>query len=517
MLAFDPLSSRRDGPSHAGTGNERTVRVGVADVTRRELARAGGFAVLAMALARGAPACANPPSARGLNVVVIVIDSLRADHLGCYGAYPSRTPSLDALARESLRFTTARPEALPTIPARRAIMTGRRSFPFRGWRPTKDLPKQPGWQPIRRSEAIFTDELAARGYTTGYVTDNPHVLTAAYDSFRARFDRPGVVEGQAPARGRRARRVPSAELRRNVMAWQRGTFIEHRIREYLEAAPRRRRAADYNHARVFKAAAAWVSEVRSQQPFALVVDCFDPHEPWDPPLSQLRRRQAQHLGVRPIQPFRSPGARVRERELPRAALGAVHALYEAEVESVDRWLGAFLERLDDFGLARQTVLVLLSDHGVLLGERGWIGKPHDQLHRELTEIPFLIRDPAGRRAGEASRYPASTHDVAPTLLSMLGVAVPERMQGADLSPLLTGDAPPLRRHWTAAYDGHVAASDGRWLLIANSVGKKRRLYDTHKDTAELDDVADQHPRAAERLWQLVLEDAGGPLPRYQLG
>ena len=77
-----------------------------------------------------------------------MIDSFRTDHVGAYGGKRAFTANLNALARDSLVFTHAVPESMPTIPARRAIMTGRRSYPFRDWHPVPGLPPQPGWSPI---------------------------------------------------------------------------------------------------------------------------------------------------------------------------------------------------------------------------------------------------------------------------------------------------------------------------------------------------------------------------------
>ena len=79
------------------------------------------------------------------NVVLIVVDTLRTDHV--YGDR-ARTPNIDALARRGLSFTRCYPEAMPTVPARRSIMTGRRAFPFTGWRPWRGMIQEPGWEPI---------------------------------------------------------------------------------------------------------------------------------------------------------------------------------------------------------------------------------------------------------------------------------------------------------------------------------------------------------------------------------
>ena len=107
-----------------------------------------------------------------MNVVVVIVDSLRKDHVGAYGNDWIKTPSLDALAGQSLRFTRAYPESIPSIPARRGIHTGLRSFPFRDWEKWYDDDVSlRGWQPIPRDQTTLAEILADEGYQNLFVTD----------------------------------------------------------------------------------------------------------------------------------------------------------------------------------------------------------------------------------------------------------------------------------------------------------------------------------------------------------
>ena len=479
-------------------------------LTRRRLLELGGGAAGAALVGGPQAALGAEPDAR--NVVVIVLDNVRADFVR---SRRIRTPNLDRLAAQSLRFPEFRPESFPTVPARRTIMTGRRNFPFRGWRPVKGLPQEPGWQGIPRGVPVFTDHLRRAGYRTGYVTDNPWILTGPFDSFRARFTHPVVVRGQAPYRGRPPGRVSRSAVRRHTLPSLRGTGTQKRIREYLAANTGRRGEEDYLAPRVFSAASSWLEAAAAgSRPFALVVDSFDPHEPWDPPRRYLRMYGRGRIGgVRPIQPFAPPGGDRRTYGLSRREMRRVRNLYAAELTMVDAWLGRFLRRLEALGLASNTVVVVTSDHGVLLGERGQVGKKSSQMHSEVTSVPLLIRDPRGRRAGRASDYLASTHDIAPTVLSMLGRKVPRGMDGVDLSAIFEGRRPPRRAYQTACYGNYVSVRAGRWLLISDNRRREPRLYDTRRDPGERRNVAARHPRVVRRLWRLLVRDAGGrPLP-----
>src|SRR3712207_5526244 len=108
-----------------------------------------------------------PPSrAASDNVILVILDSLRKDHVGAYGSEQIKTPNLDALSKEGLRFTRAYPDAMPTIPARRAIHTGMRTFPVNApdW----------GWRPIPAGQATLAEILKDKGYATFLVTDTCH-------------------------------------------------------------------------------------------------------------------------------------------------------------------------------------------------------------------------------------------------------------------------------------------------------------------------------------------------------
>ena len=453
-----------------------------------------------------------------MNVVVVVMDSLRADHV--YGSR-ARTASWDKVGRQGVRFLDAYPEGMPTIPARRAIMSGKRTFPFRGWRPRcNDLPTQPGWEPVGSDGEMWTATLRKAGWTTGYVTDNPHLLLPVHRRFRAKFDRVELVAGQVPVRRRPPNRLSHREIARYLPKALHGTNTERRMANYLAMNPRDRgRRTTSPRASSVRRWAGSSGPARARSRSRSSIDSFDAHEPWDAPRRLIDMYgPARAGGLEPIQPFATPAARARDIDLSRRMLRRMRQLYAAEVTLVDVWLGRFLDRLENLGLADNTLVVLVSDHGVLLGERGWVGKRYSEMHQELTHIPMVMRHPAGRAKGRTSNYFASTHDIGPTVLSMLGVDEPRGMNGADLSPLFRGRPPRRKRtHRTASYNTYVSAGDERWLLIAGSRREELRLYDRRRDRGEFHNVAHRHPQQVRRLWSMILRDAGGRLPRLPEG
>ena len=285
-----------------------------------------------------------------------------------------------------------------------------------------------------------------------------------------------------------------------------------RLKTFLEANEGMRGEDNHLTARVFQTGIAFLQTVSQRQPFALVVDSFNPHEPWDPPpkytslYTDIGRKD-----VKPIQPFNSPGGKVSDmsRRTHRRAKG----LYAGELSFVDTWLGNLLDALDVLGMAESTWVIVLGDHGVLLGEHGWMGKPRSLAHREVYRVPYMIRHPGGRKSGRRSGYYASTHDVATTALSAAGVRAGRAMQGADLTALFEGRRPRARPHFSSAFNDYIIVGDDRWVLISDNQLQEPRLYDKRRDPRELHDVASRHPGVVRRLYGKARRDAGGRFPR----
>ena len=445
-----------------------------------------------------------------MNVILVILDSLRKDHVGIYGNDRVRTPSLDALAGQSLRFTRAYPESIPTLCARRAIHTGLRTWPFRNWNPPEGEDFMPaGWQHIPEDQTTLSEILEQQqGFNTVLLSDTHHMFKASMNFQRGFkvFDwiRGQERDGYRPTMGVSQEKVEQMTVPGNSRS------MEDKVRQYLANTRDRSSEEDWFAPKVFGMASDFLETADRGQPFFLVVDCFDPHEPWDPPDSYVSLYDEGYDGPEPTVPEYSDAGWIDERELER-----MRALYAAEVTMTDRWFGRFIDTLDSSDFAKETLLVVLSDHGVALGEHDATGKPFWALYPELTDIPFMIRHPEGTRGGETSDYYASTHDVAPTILGFLDVEPRSPMDGQDLSVLFDGGQPAERNHFTLGYDEYVWARDDRYVLLSRNDGAQTRLYDLSTDPDMNTDVADANPDVARRMFDnYVIGDAGGPLPRY---
>ena len=409
-----------------------------------------------------------------MNVILVILDSLRKDHIGAYGNDEIQTPNLDALAKESFRFTRAYPESLPTLCARRAMHTGMRTWPFRGSTSCRARrSSRRAGSPSPRSRSRWPRSWPAAGYNTALFADTQPLFHPSMN-FQRGFRVFEWVRGQERDRYRPKLGVPEDEMRQNTVAGNDANMVD-KVRQYLANTRDRKGEEDYFAPRLFTRGMEYLDTAEQGQPFFLVLDSFDPHEPWDPP-DELRQALQRRLhGRDPIVPNYGASDWITDAELER-----MKALYAGEVTMVDRWLGRFLDKMESTGRMEDTFLVVLADHGVALGEHGSTGKPYNALWPELTDIPFLIRAPEGKGAGQSSDYFASTHDVAPTILGALGLLPPQPMDGQYLTLLRWATEPEPRDHFTLGYNQYVWTRDDRYVLLGRNDRSDAKLYDMQR-------------------------------------
>jgi arylsulfatase A-like enzyme len=496
-------------------------------LTRRGLFGAGAASAASLGLGACGDDYFEPATGHAKdapNTVMIMTDSTRFDYIHHYNPDSrNKTPNLDALARDSLSFSLAVPEAMPTGPARRALLTGVRSFPFRNYVPTKGLPVGPGWTPIPDHYPILTEVMGEAGIETAYCTDNPFLIGPRFGNFRRTLDwvKPSYSQG--------AYRFLNKPFTRPATRSTIERYLLPELSDSVEVGRLRAMAGwnsiyrdnerQYPTARVMRSGLNLVDDLKERRPFFLGVDAFDPHEPFDAPrVYQLAAGGPKGIetrdGVTPIQPFETPYSWVVHVDLDDESIERVRELYAAELTFVDEWIGRLMNKLADEKLLDETVVYFMSDHGLTLGENGVMGKHGARAHWHIYHVPAMIRHPEGKLAGQTSDFFASTHDVAPTLLSFMGVRAPGMMNGEDLSVLFEGRTPPARPEFTACYDDYVLAGNRDWFLLADSEGRLKRLYDKRSDPRELHDVAAEHPEIVDRLWRVLEDEAGGTLPQF---
>jgi arylsulfatase A-like enzyme len=391
------------------------------------------------------PAVAPEGQARhwpSANVIVYLVDTLRADRLGVYGYDRATSPRLDALARQSIVFDRAYANAPWTLPAVTSVMTG--LYPWTHG--VEDVGKS-----LDPNAVTLPKILAAAGYETAAFLTN------------------GVV-------GRRS-------------GLGAGFSVYRQIPEDTKSETIHARAETLN-----TAALSWLDQRRGSAPFFLYLHASDPHAPYRPPAAQ-RERFAPSVPVGEIGSTQILQRLVNE---PRADDGRYAApmseLYDGEVAYTDEAFGKLLDEIERRGLLKNTIVVFLADHGEALYEHHVWG--HEWwLYEELIRIPLLVRLPGAQPSGGRNATVVQQVDLMPTILELVGLPIPAGVQGRSLLPILEGVSVPPRR----AYSG-VAESRISWAEIDGThktiVHQHNAAADVGRDGIDLFDLAtDPHELA----------------------
>jgi len=430
---------------------------------------------------------------RIMNVIVIVADSLRRDHLGCYGNEWIKTPNIDKFASEATIFTHAYPEGLPTLPVRTAWFTGRYTFPFRGW------------QGLEPTDVLLSEILWDKGYTSALITDTYH-LHKPHMGYGRGFDYVKFIRGQEydPYIVDKDIKVDVDRFWKDRKDRKENNRWKENHKQYLKNISQWDWENDENHfvAQVVKEGIHWISSHQTRKDHLFLwLDCFDPHEPWDPPATYVEMYDPNYKGKEIIDPI--PG--LVEGYLTDEELKHIKALYAGEVTLVDKWVGIFLDELKRLGFFENSLIIFVSDHGEPFGEHGIIRKCKPWPYQELVRIPFILRHP---EVGHGKKINAlvQTPDLMATILDFLNIPTSDEIHGRSVLPLMLGKIKKLRDY---AYIGHY----GRGWCIKNYEWSYMfwfksklypdiwppQLYNLKEDPGEKKNVIENYPEISEKL------------------
>ena len=352
--------------------------------------------------------------------VVILLDSLSRLLVGAYGGREFATPNLDRLARRALRFTRHYAGSLPCMPPRHDLLCGALDFL---WKP---------WGSIEIWERPLTAHLRRAGVVTQLISDHPHLFETGGENYHTDFSAWDYQRGHE-SDAWRTRPDPSWV---GAPSFGRGHTAYDDSRGYF------RGEADFPGPRTMAAAARWLDQdAPAHERFLLLVDEFDPHEPFDTPEPYASLYDPAWRGPHLIWPPYLRGALAAGVLSPDQAR-QLRACYGAKLTMIDAWLGGVLDVLDRRGLWDTTAVVLCTDHGHYLGEKDIWGKPAAPVFEPLGHIPLLVAWP-----GSAPRTVdalTTSVDLAATLAALFGVAFEHRSHGHSLLPLIRGEVSAVR-------------------------------------------------------------------------
>jgi len=443
-----------------------------------------------------------------MNIILVILDSLRKDCIGAYGTPPwgkVYTPNLDRFAAESMMFTRVYPETLPTLPTRRAIYTGKRVYPGANslYRLKGDFGGGPGWGPIPEELDTIAEMLHDRGgYRTALISDLYHMFKPSKNFWRG-FDQWTFLRGQESDPCRSGPNPKRSDLdywlAPELQTPERLDFLSKCLCNMYG----REKEEDYFNARVFIEAVRWLEQNRDANKFFLTIECFDPHEPWFVP-TYYRQMYDQSEGQEHVISLYGDSAQLNPQLLRR-----MHANYSGLVTMCDHWFGYFWEALKVMGMLETTVVFVTSDHGHSLGENNYIGKQGYPSGPEVFDIPLFVRHPQGSGAGQQCNHFLQHHDIPAQILEFANVAPTQPLDGKSFWQPAINQSESIRDHVTASFPHGITVIDDRWWYNSKIDGKSVFLYDLDTLHPFTRNVADDHREEVRRLYRTALEDAGG--------
>lgn len=443
-----------------------------------------------------------------MNVIVLCCDTLRADVVEHTWEDRVETPNLDHLREKSAVFTNAWGEGEPTIPMRRGFFTGMRSYPWRYHLDDRgSTPNLLGWHAIPPDQTTCAEYLVPNGVMTGLIADTYHMFKPTMNFTRG-FLSYDFIRGQESDT---VRTGPLSRIEmRHVLPDDLATPEKRPgMAQYLLNVLDRKYEEDYFAPRVFRSAARWLQDNLENRPFFLWIDSFTPHEHWDPP-PYFADRYFKAEGVRD---FIYPQMVQGHRPLTEEEIRRTKALYYGYVTFLDKWIGYFLETLDDLRLWDDTVVMFVSDHGTELMDKGKFGKSPEAMHPFNFRLNFWICHPEKSLQGKRVKAFVQNTDVTPTVLRLMGVDH-EPLDGFDVMPLLTGERDSLRNEVITAWGPIASVRNNEWNLVLHTTNPDPmpRLYHLPSDPTESVNVAASHPEVVQTLQDKVEEILGTSLP-----
>lgn len=430
------------------------------------------------ALSLGLAAGCGPQQPR--SVLLIVIDTLRSDHIGAYGYERETSPAIDALAEQGVRFERAYATAPWTMPSVASMITGL----YPSGHGVKNVKSG-----VPMSLHTLAEILGERGYRAGAVVSSRLLINKRGKGFAQGYH----IYEKRHARGH------------DHISTEGVTDDAIRILE------------------LFAAQGHW---------FLLFVNYFDPHFNYLPhrDVGFAPERVGRLDGRQRIQELRQKLSDFSDEELR-----FLRDLYDEEIRHTDAGIGRLLARLDELGLAEDTLVVLTADHGEEFRDHGWLGHT-ETLYEELMRVPLVIRMPGAPGVPRVVETPVSLVSLTPTILELLGIEVAEfDFQGPSLAPwvLRRGDPEPDspvvevdfvlpgdRRSGKRTLKKGIV--DEHFKLIRDDESRRIELYDLDADPGERRNLAEERPELRDRLLRELdarLERAARaavPVPERQL-
>lgn len=390
-----------------------------------------------------------------MRAIMVMYDSLNRHCLPNYGCEWTKMPNFIRLGKKTITFDNSYAASLPCMPARRELHTGRMNFLHRGW------------SPLEPFDDSMPELLKQNGIYSHIVSDHQHYWEDGGATYHTRYQSWEGVRGQEgdPWKGSLAPAGPSTafggEGLQNVLDNHKPVFdpVNWRRQDQVNRSYMKK-TEDFPQAKTMGHGLEFMEMNRDYDNWFLQIETFDPHEPFfSPEEFQALYREEQEA---PFPYDWPPYGPVEEDE---AFVAGVRKKYYSLLSMCDHYLGKVLDLMDRYDMWKDTMLIVNTDHGFLLGEHLWWSKACMPVYNEIAHTPLFIWDPRiGVRDVRRSSL-VQTYDLAPTILDYFGVEIPKDMEGNVLTPVLESDTPVRRYGIYGFFGSHVNITDGQYVYM----------------------------------------------------
>lgn len=395
-----------------------------------------------------------------MKAVMLMFDTLRRDQLPPYNPDAFPLPNFTRLAKKTVRFDNYYVGSMPCMPARRDLHTGRLNFLHRSWGPLEPF-----------DDSIF-EMMKKKGIYSHLITDHQHYWEDGGATYHNRYSSYEFVRGQEGDLWKAKLGFSGVD---QLNSWQKAEplrqnmILHDRInRSYFKEEQ------DYPQARCYQRGLEFLAENYQQDNWLLQIESFDPHEPFAVPDRFKRMVSPDLVGNDDDWPEYSSTERINNPQ--KVARAAQH--YQALMLMCDEYLGKILDFFDRHDLWKDTLLVVNTDHGFLLGEKEWSGKSVMPVYNEIAHVPFFIWDPKCGIANESRSELAQMHDLSVTLLDYFGIEKTAGMTGQSLSKIVATRQAIKSDALFGYFGAHVSITDGRYVYMRGSqLPENQPLYE----------------------------------------
>lgn len=382
-----------------------------------------------------------------MRAIMVLFDSLKRDWLPPYGG-DIIAPNFQRLGEHTATFDNFYIGSMPCMPARRELHTGRYNFLHKGWSPLE--PYDDSVPEILRSAGIHTHLASDHHHYWREGGGNYHVRYSTYDHIRGQEGDPWKGE-------------VNARWENTAMSEEVPPFVHRMLVQDTVNRKQMPTEGDHCLTRTFDAGLQFIETNHSADNWCLTIESFDPHEPFFT-YDQYRALYKSGYDGRHVD-WPQPGTADQDQEY----IAYVQNQYKALVTMIDGNLGRVLDTMDRYDLWKDTMLIVNTDHGLLLGEHDWWSKGAMPPYNEIARLPFFLWDPRWGVAGEHRQALAQNIDVAATLLDYFGQTLPENMEGRPLSPIICNDTPVHDCILYGYFGGSTNITDGRYTYMRGPI------------------------------------------------